>query len=276
MAGWRSAIVVVGLGISLSLVAPPLATSAPQQPAAAGTNGGFATQHQVIAASGEQRVAPWGPDSVGGSFSPDGRALAWVRHVIKRAEDDVSLWVTDGAGSRQVFPLMLNMGLPSWSPDGTRFVVGGGNFGMTSSRSEVWVVPVDGSGPPTQLLKAGGGDLFEVAWSPDGSKIAFVRGYRDVFTYDVTTGAITQVTHGCTWKSTDPKTPMLDCAVQYGFEGSFTWSPDGTRLAATDRKSVVTIDMATGAVTPILTGKKWACERAVVAGRPVDRLRRPR
>ena len=55
-AGWRSAIVVVGLGISLWLVAPPLATSAPQQPAAAGTNGGFATQHQVIAASGEQRV----------------------------------------------------------------------------------------------------------------------------------------------------------------------------------------------------------------------------
>src|SRR5688572_16240820 len=89
MAGWRSwrsAIVVAGMVITPSLVASPLATSAPQQPAAAGTNGGFATQHQIIAASGEQRVAPWGPDSVGGSFSPDGRALAWVRHVIKRAE----------------------------------------------------------------------------------------------------------------------------------------------------------------------------------------------
>ncbi len=134
-------------------------------------------------------------------------------------------------------------------------MIAGHNFGISSSASYVWIVTVDGSAPPVEILHGKGAELVDVAWSPDGARIAFVRAARDIFTYDVATGALAQVTHGCTWKTPDPAGPLGDCPTIYGFHGALAWSPDGSRIAATTSKSLVIVDVATGAVTTLRTEK---------------------
>jgi Tol biopolymer transport system component len=227
---------------------------------AAAPNGGFATQQQIITVGGEQRVAPWPIDTEGGSFSPDGRALAWYTYTVRRDRDYQALWVTDPSGSREVAVLDFIAGIPSWAPDGRRVVVAGQRTNnQLSSVFSVSIIPVDGSGPPVEIFKGRDTEAWTgVAWSPDGTRIAFVRSMRDIFTYDLATGLIHQVTRGCVWDA-----PVEDdetgpsCATYYGFDGAVTWSPDGTRLAAVSRKSVVVVDAVTGAVTPLVSTKQW-------------------
>lgn len=99
--------------------------------------------------------------------------------------------------------------LPTWSPDG-RLAFGNGGL---------HVIDADGSGP---------NDLTSVtfdqepAWSPDGTKIAFISnrgGPYDVFVMSSDGTGITQLTH--------------DQAT----EGRPAWSPDGTRIAFESDKS---------------------------------------
>ncbi|HEX6941456.1 MAG TPA: Ig-like domain-containing protein [Gemmatimonadaceae bacterium] len=151
------------------------------------------------------------------SWSPDGRRLVFV----SGRPSDSHIVVMDlgtGATSR-VSQRAGHYSTPRWSPAGTRLA-------FTDTRnwnSEIYVVNVDGSSL-TPVAHHPAHD-YSPSWSPDGKLIAFDseresfdghQGYAsDIFTVDMTTGALERLTI----------TRTGDWA------GNATWSPDGRQIA---------------------------------------------
>jgi len=100
--------------------------------------------------------------------APDGRQVAYVRmrgDVMKDAyTGDLWLVGTDGRAHR---PLATGAASPRWSPDGTRLAYVAGEKG----KAQIFVRWME-SGTTTQVTRVveKPGDL---AWSPDGSMLAF-------------------------------------------------------------------------------------------------------
>ena len=73
------------------------------------------------------------------------------------------------------------------------------------------------------------GNLRDPAWSPDGSRIAFIRrdeSFSDLYVFNVETGQATQVTDN--GSSLQPRT--LDYVHQIIWAAKPTWSPDGQEI----------------------------------------------
>jgi len=156
------------------------------------------------------------------SWSPDGGSIAF---------SDIGTVYTVNVDTKSVLPLTPPAngadGLssdPDWHP-------AGGVIAYTrmtpDQRSEIWKLTMGGepglSYDRLVPVSSPYGDVSPV-WSPDGSKIAFVRGVQttpndehladmDVYVMDVATESITRVTD----------TPEAD-------EGGPEWSPDGSLL----------------------------------------------
>ena len=85
------------------------------------------------------------------------------------------------------------------------------------------------TGKVTQLKTGEGGSVVDPKWSPDGKKVAYVRGF-DVFVCDLATNTETAVTKG----GTGIKTHGLAEFVAQEEMGRFTgywWAPDGKHIA---------------------------------------------
>src|SRR5262249_40260793 len=68
----------------------------------------------------------------------------------------------------------------AWSPDGTKIAfvssraLDGSDAANTNITQNVWIMNADGTGQtPLTRLTGGNASAFAVAWSPDGTKIAF-------------------------------------------------------------------------------------------------------
>jgi Tol biopolymer transport system component len=115
-----------------------------------------------------------------------GRRLAFVR---ERQTINLNLWRLATNGGRAVYGSRLNPSLqsdtdPQFSPDGQKIVFASDRSGS----SEIWTSRADASGL-TQLTherKASSGGL---AWSPDGTRVAFARMGR-IFLLAVTGGGL--------------------------------------------------------------------------------------
>lgn len=108
---------------------------------------------------------------------------------------------------------------PVISPDGTRIVfqVRTSDREANSSSSDLWVVPI-GGGTPVRLTRTGGSNTSP-AWSPDGSRLAFIsrrEGGGQLFVMDMVNGG-------------DPAR-LTDLP---GGASAPAWSPDGSKLAFT-------------------------------------------
>jgi len=124
-----------------------------------------------------------------------------------------SVWTMnpDGTGQQQ-----LTTGIdardPDWNPAGTRLVVTIGG----STDFDLWTLRASDGGDRVRITSGASQD-FEPAWSPDGTRIAFTRGFDDG-----DPGNICVLTVATTAVVCRTNTPAYDHQV--------SWSPDSTRL----------------------------------------------
>ena len=142
-------------------------------------------------------------------WSHDGTRLAWIYH------GNLSTVRADATGDRRlarVSPPRLELGLwpppPSWSPDDAQLVFERLEWGRGRPRSR-GMYRVDAAGGGLRRLAAGRAP----AWSPAGTRIAFVRG-KDVYVIDPDGTGETKLT-----------------ATERPTAGPLSWSPDSTRIA---------------------------------------------
>jgi dipeptidyl aminopeptidase/acylaminoacyl peptidase len=157
------------------------------------------------------------------AFSHDGAALVYVRGGDHDAnwpapgnlppdpdhdpiQPKIQIWAVRAAGGSS--PRVLADGdEPAVSPRGdiVAFVRAG----------QVWSVPLDGSKTATPLCFARG-ENGGLAWSPDGSRLAFVSGRTD---------------HSFITVFTSDSTPLEYLAPSTSRDFYPVWSPDGTQIA---------------------------------------------
>ncbi len=171
-------------------------------------------------------------------WSPDGTRIAF--HRWENGAD--SLMVMDAGGGDPVTlastPAMgqncLTLWAAAWSPDGTSLLFPtqencAGGFDLN-------IVAADGSSPATKLL-AGATNSMYGAWSPDGSRIAFIgsgaTGNGGLYLADVPADGA---------RAGGLESRQIASNLEYNLS-TFTdppdeldrpqWSPDGTQLAVT-------------------------------------------
>ncbi|VTS03038.1 dipeptidyl peptidase iv : Gll3871 protein OS=Gloeobacter violaceus (strain PCC 7421) GN=gll3871 PE=4 SV=1: DPPIV_N: Peptidase_S9 [Gemmata massiliana] len=85
------------------------------------------------------------------------------------------------------------------------------------------------TGNTTQLKTGEGGSIVDPKWSPDGKKVAYVRGF-DVFVCDLATNTETAVTKGGTTIKTHGLAEFVAQEEMARFTG-YWWAPDGKHIA---------------------------------------------
>jgi Tol biopolymer transport system component len=131
---------------------------------------------------------------------------------------------------------------PAFSPDGSKVVFLWN--GSENGRRNIYVQNV-GSFSPVLLSNEAEGEVSSPVWSPSGREIAFLRptspDHLGVYVMDLATRDITR------------RAVLESAPSPIGPSVLIDWSPDGKFIAATDRRDLVLISTANGAITRITT-----------------------
>jgi len=146
--------------------------------------------------------------------SSDGTKVLYFTPVSSAGN---AVWQMNADGSAPV-QLTTTTGIyeaARWSPDGLKIAYAYRTIGGVDPDHEIWVMNADGS-DPVQLTDNQWFTDYSPAWSPDGSKIAFVTtrdGNYEIYTMDADGANQTRVTND-----------VADDLVP-------DWSPDGLKIA---------------------------------------------
>lgn len=151
---------------------------------------------------------PGGDDEPGG-WSPNGRRIVFVRFNASGDSGRMFVVRINGRGLRQITPAFDFSSPGRWSPQGNEIVFS--QHVTPKVHSSIWVVHPDGTGLHeinVQPASACGGrnanpdalGCNKPAWSPDGTKIAFVRSHLnpvdgEIYIVNADGTGLTQVTH---------------------------------------------------------------------------------
>lgn len=154
----------------------------------------------------------------------------------------------DGRREKQLTAMSgVNSSSPSCSADGEHIV-----FVRVLTNSTIWVMDSDGENQ--RQLTSGANSDYYPTWSPDGSKIVFVRDGTYTYTMNSNGGDVTQISaaggYRCSWSPDGSKLVYSDPAgniysmnpdgtntvqiTSTTWDGTPTWSPDGTKFAYVD------------------------------------------
>ena len=128
-------------------------------------------------------------------WSPDGSRVAYSTRDFGARFSTSAVYTVSAEGGTSV-PLITESETENtvyaWSPDGATIAFVRED---TDGRSDIYLIPADGSGPPTNLTTRPG-SYREVTWSPDGQMLAFSNdelSNEGLFTITLT-GALRQLT----------------------------------------------------------------------------------
>lgn len=108
---------------------------------------------------------------------------------------------------------------PAWSPDGKSIAY----WSDHSGDYELWIKDAGSNAPPKKLTNFGPGFRYNLFWSPDSRKIAFIDKTTQIRIFDIATTATVDVDKGSGFSH----------AALEGFE--MNWSPDSRYLAYSRR-----------------------------------------
>ena len=172
-------------------------------------------------------------------WSPDGKKIAFTRDVedssssasasaspasASRVGTLPQLYVMNADGSNLTKLLERNAFEPTWSPDGKRIAFSSIEwmaFETGAVAAQIYVTNADGSGTPKRLTAVPPDTLEEhrsPAWSPDGTKIAFVSDVGGIYVINAS---------GREGGANKPR-PLLSGVRSLSPRA---WSPDGTEIA---------------------------------------------
>lgn len=164
------------------------------------------------------------------SWSPGGRRIAFIRGGPGDKPYGVYVMSADGSGLLKISgEVIAEESRPAWSPDAKRIAFAGYTASELAERdnfvqTDLYVVNSNGSG----LARLTGGETLESdpAWSPDGSRILFVRAKGLGAEEDPTLEHIPQI-HTMAPDGSDVvrRTDLARGA------SNPSWSPDGSRVA---------------------------------------------
>jgi Tol biopolymer transport system component len=151
-----------------------------------------------------------------------------------------------------------NARTPVWSPDGTRILYGADRTGV------VYSIDV-ASGERTWFARLPGDNLAgvgQIAWSPDGAHVAIEAGHGTLHTATVSGqhGDMSNL-YVLEGDGANPRVVVHDFEPGGGQPGggAISWSPDGTRLAYSerstgrDRELSITTVALDGSIRPLVT-----------------------
>jgi Tol biopolymer transport system component len=200
---------------------------------------------QATRQSGDMNLAP--------TVSPDGKLVAFF---ARRGLFEIELFVADAVTGRVIKKLAgptsnshfdaitFISSSGSWSPSSDKFAF----IAQVEGNHEIAILDVATTEIEQRLRVPGVGAIMNIAWSPDGSTIAFSGqsgGISDLYLVDRTAGSVRQLTND-RYADIQP-----------------TWSPDGRSIAfSTDRGAstdfttmsfsslqLATIDVGTGRIS---------------------------
>lgn len=188
----------------------------------------------LVSAEDELFLDPNG--DVAPAWSPDGTRIVYVAE--RNGQQDLYLAKADGTGEERLTNDAEVDRYPTWSPDGNRVA--------WARRLEagwaIHTIDIEGGAASIEVVTQPKGYIGHPAWSPQGNAIAFdalVDGQADIFSVDLASRAVTQLT-------TRPGNDLIPA-----------WSPDGQHVAfggvlpETGNWEIWIVDVALGTLTQL-------------------------
>lgn len=151
-------------------------------------------------------------------WSPDGTTILFRNCMLLTAVCGLNVLSTDGSYNEELIPYDYNSDIreAKWSPDGKNIVLSI-ELNHDSSTRHLYLVSLE-TGEINQLT-ADDAVYFSPSWSPDGTKLVFIKSIQDTgpYTYDLYTLDI-------------ESSAISPIATNSDHEYGVVWSPDGTKL----------------------------------------------
>jgi tricorn protease len=226
---------------------------------------GVANLYEVPVTGGLEQIVPtdWGTN---GSFSPDGKKLAFSRHPgvwwrkHYRGSYAVDLWLLDTAANKftklgdpdykggYFWPMYGNNGEIYFVADilPNEKAIKPGSREVMKSVNNIWKIS-DRGGKPVQVTKFTDGNLFFPSISADGKTIVFEENFG-IWKLDTASGKTSEIKINIV---SDEKENFVETLAFQNEADSFSLSPSGKRAAITIHGEIFTVPTDRGEVQQV-------------------------